>query len=171
MTEINSLRRKSTWRLFQFYCEFDIPSWTYFACRAFPMRILNEPNTRFLLSTHYTHYDFPTFMINLTSLIIVLIAKLPAMHKVRIFGINKVDTDWVEYEGKRAVGVCVDSYGSPGVGSCILRVRAAVNEGVSRPGAPYMLIICRRRPDYYCTIIFFNFVSGHFVWYQTNGTM
>jgi hypothetical protein len=42
--------------------------------------------SRFLLSTHYTHYDLPTFMINLTSLVIVLVAKLPSMHKVRLFG-------------------------------------------------------------------------------------
>ncbi|KAI8850250.1 ORMDL family [Chytridium lagenaria] len=47
------------------------------------------PIVLFLLSTHYTHYDFPTFMINLTSLIIVLIGKMPQMHNVRIFGINR----------------------------------------------------------------------------------
>ncbi|KAH6582364.1 hypothetical protein BASA60_001969 [Batrachochytrium salamandrivorans] len=29
------------------------------------------PIILFLLSTHYTHYDFPTFMVNLTSLVIV----------------------------------------------------------------------------------------------------
>ncbi|KAJ3025294.1 hypothetical protein HDV00_012797 [Rhizophlyctis rosea] len=51
------------------------------------------PILLFLLSTHYTHYDFPTFMVNLTSLIIVLVAKLPAMHKVRLFGINKENID------------------------------------------------------------------------------
>ncbi|KAJ3411650.1 hypothetical protein HDV05_001859 [Chytridiales sp. JEL 0842] len=47
------------------------------------------PIVLFLLSTHYTHYDFPTFMINLTSTLIVVIAKMPQMHKVRIFGINE----------------------------------------------------------------------------------
>ncbi|KAI9203009.1 ORMDL family [Polychytrium aggregatum] len=47
------------------------------------------PIVLFLLSTHYTHYDFPTFMINLTSLMVVLIAKLPQMYKVRLFGINE----------------------------------------------------------------------------------
>ncbi|KAI8820467.1 ORMDL family [Fimicolochytrium jonesii] len=51
------------------------------------------PILLFLISTHYSHYDFPTFMVNLTSVIVVLIAKLPAMHKVRIFGINKSYTD------------------------------------------------------------------------------
>jgi len=44
----------------------------------------------FLLSTHYTHYDFPTFVVNFASLAIVLIAKLPMMHRVRLFGINKL---------------------------------------------------------------------------------
>ncbi|KAI7906205.1 ORMDL family [Cokeromyces recurvatus] len=39
------------------------------------------PIALFLLSTHYTHYDF----------FFVLVAKLPVMHRVRIFGINKLD--------------------------------------------------------------------------------
>ncbi|KAJ3192628.1 hypothetical protein HK101_006208 [Irineochytrium annulatum] len=47
------------------------------------------PIVLFLLSTHFTHYDSITFMINLTSLVIVLIGKLPSMHNVRILGINK----------------------------------------------------------------------------------
>jgi len=47
----------------------------------------------FLLSTHYTHYDAVTFLLNFTSLVVVLVAKLPAMHRVRVFGINKVDFD------------------------------------------------------------------------------
>ena len=46
---------------------------------------------RFLLSTHYTHYDFLTFMINLSSLLVVLIAKLPLMQKARLFGSERVD--------------------------------------------------------------------------------
>jgi hypothetical protein len=48
---------------------------------------------RFLLSTHYTHYDAVTFLLNFTSLVVVLVAKLPVMHRVRVFGINKVDFD------------------------------------------------------------------------------
>lgn len=46
---------------------------------------------RFLLSTHYTHYDVFLFGINFTALLVVLIAKLPVMHRVRVFGINKLD--------------------------------------------------------------------------------
>lgn len=44
---------------------------------------------RFLLSTHYSHYDLTTFAINFIVLIIQLVAKLPSMHRVRILGINK----------------------------------------------------------------------------------
>ncbi|RUS13033.1 ORMDL family protein [Endogone sp. FLAS-F59071] len=51
------------------------------------------PILLFLLSTHYTHYDFFTFGINFTALVVVLVAKLPLMHRVRVFGINKIDTD------------------------------------------------------------------------------
>ncbi|CAO3655415.1 unnamed protein product [Mucor hiemalis] len=51
--------------------------------------LMAMPILLFLLSTHYTHYDFLQFAINFCSLVIVLIAKLPAMHEVRVFGINK----------------------------------------------------------------------------------
>ncbi|KAI9189158.1 sphingolipid homeostasis protein orm1 [Blastocladiella emersonii ATCC 22665] len=44
----------------------------------------------FLISTHYTHYDATNFCVNLIVLAIVLIAKLPSMHRVRLFGINKI---------------------------------------------------------------------------------
>jgi len=49
------------------------------------------PIVFFLLSVHFTHYDATLFFINVLPLVIVLIAKLPAMHRVRFFGINKVD--------------------------------------------------------------------------------
>lgn len=47
------------------------------------------PIVLFLLSTHYTHYDVPTFVVNLVALVVVLIAKLPSMDRVRLFGINE----------------------------------------------------------------------------------
>ncbi|KAJ1960716.1 sphingolipid homeostasis protein orm1 [Dispira parvispora] len=47
----------------------------------------------FLLSTHYTNYDIFTFWINLIGLLIILVAKLPLMHRVRLFGINVVEGD------------------------------------------------------------------------------
>ncbi|KAI9334966.1 ORMDL family [Obelidium mucronatum] len=52
------------------------------------------PIILFLLGTHYSHYDGPTFAINFIALVVVLIPKFPSMHKVRIFGINqKPNTD------------------------------------------------------------------------------
>ncbi|KAJ1913101.1 sphingolipid homeostasis protein orm1 [Tieghemiomyces parasiticus] len=50
----------------------------------------------FLLSTHYTHYDVFTFWINIAGLLVILIAKLPLMHRVRLFGINFVAGDGEE---------------------------------------------------------------------------
>ncbi|KAJ1985148.1 sphingolipid homeostasis protein orm1 [Dimargaris verticillata] len=47
----------------------------------------------FLLSTHYTHYDVFTFWINFAGLLVILVAKLPLMHRVRLFGINVVEGD------------------------------------------------------------------------------
>ncbi|KAI9218563.1 ORMDL family-domain-containing protein [Blastocladiella britannica] len=46
------------------------------------------PIVLFLVSTHYTHYDASTFLLNVLVLMIVLIGKLPEMHRVRILGIN-----------------------------------------------------------------------------------
>jgi hypothetical protein len=48
------------------------------------------PILLFLCSCYYTHNYF-LFAIDLSSLLIVLIAKLPSMHRVRVFGINKRD--------------------------------------------------------------------------------
>lgn len=49
------------------------------------------PIGMFLISTHYTHYDATLFLVNFLPLVIVLIAKLPALYRVRFFGINKVE--------------------------------------------------------------------------------
>jgi hypothetical protein len=46
------------------------------------------PIVLFLITTHYTHYHFPSLLVNLIALLVLLIAKLPHMHKVRIFGVN-----------------------------------------------------------------------------------
>lgn len=48
-----------------------------------------SPIILFLLSVHHTHYDVYTFFLNFASLVIILIAKLPFMHRVRIFGLHK----------------------------------------------------------------------------------
>ena len=67
------------------------------------------PIVLFLLSTHYTHYDFTMFVVNLWALVMVIIPKLPIVrllpfcsfpptrlthsqaHRLRIFGVNKFD--------------------------------------------------------------------------------
>ncbi|KJE91140.1 Ormdl2 protein [Capsaspora owczarzaki ATCC 30864] len=43
------------------------------------------PIVLFLLTSHYTEYDPVLFAINFVSLCIVMVAKLPQMHKVRLF--------------------------------------------------------------------------------------
>ncbi len=47
------------------------------------------PVVLFLLATHLTDYRRQPLGLNLAVLLVLLIAKTPAMHKVRIFGINK----------------------------------------------------------------------------------
>ncbi|OLY81067.1 hypothetical protein AYI68_g4827 [Smittium mucronatum] len=46
------------------------------------------PIILFLVSTHYCNYDITSFFISLAAVLVVLIAKLPALHRVRFFGIN-----------------------------------------------------------------------------------
>lgn len=47
------------------------------------------PIILFFLASFYTKYDMYHFGVNATSLLVVLIAKLPQLDGVRIFGINK----------------------------------------------------------------------------------
>lgn len=44
---------------------------------------------RYILASFYTKYDPTHFLINTSSLLSVLLPKLPQFHGVRIFGINK----------------------------------------------------------------------------------
>jgi hypothetical protein len=46
------------------------------------------PIVLFLVTTHYTSYNFLVLTINLVALIVLLVSKLPRMHKVRLFGVN-----------------------------------------------------------------------------------
>ncbi|XP_048784400.1 ORM1-like protein 2 [Lagopus muta] len=48
-----------------------------------------SPVVLYLLTSFYTKYDPAHFMINTTSLLSVLLPKLPQFHGVRVFGINK----------------------------------------------------------------------------------
>ncbi|KAL7635612.1 UNVERIFIED_CONTAM: hypothetical protein RMT77_013429 [Armadillidium vulgare] len=47
------------------------------------------PIVLFVLASFYTMHDFSHFVINFSTLLLVLIPKLPQFHMVRIFGINK----------------------------------------------------------------------------------
>ena len=47
------------------------------------------PVALFLLAAHGTDYRRQPLGLNLVVLLVLVIAKFPAMHKVRIFGINK----------------------------------------------------------------------------------
>uniref|UniRef100_A0A8C9ETS0 ORMDL sphingolipid biosynthesis regulator 1 n=1 Tax=Pavo cristatus TaxID=9049 RepID=A0A8C9ETS0_PAVCR len=59
----------------------DIPVELFFTCSLF--------SCRYFLASFYTKYDPTHFIFNTTSLLTVLIPKLPQLHGVRIFGINK----------------------------------------------------------------------------------
>ncbi|XP_042652878.1 ORM1-like protein 2 [Tyto alba] len=48
-----------------------------------------SPVVLYLLTSFYTKYDPAHFVINTTSLLSVLLPKLPQFHGVRVFGINK----------------------------------------------------------------------------------
>lgn len=48
-----------------------------------------SPVFRYILTSFYTKYDRVHFVVNTVSLLTVLIPKLPQLHGVRIFGINK----------------------------------------------------------------------------------
>jgi hypothetical protein len=44
---------------------------------------------RFILASFYTKYDLLHFLVNTVALASALIPKLPQLHKVRLFGINR----------------------------------------------------------------------------------
>ncbi|XP_064142969.1 ORM1-like protein 1 isoform X1 [Loxodonta africana] len=52
-------------------------------------RMKNTKDTRYFLASFYTKYDPTHFILNTASLLSVLIPKMPQLHGVRIFGINK----------------------------------------------------------------------------------
>ena len=47
------------------------------------------PVVLFVLATHATDFRKQPLGLNLIMVIVLLVAKLPALHKVRFFGINK----------------------------------------------------------------------------------
>ena len=50
---------------------------------------LAVPVITFLLATHGTDYRRQPLLLNLVVLVVSVVSKFPALHKVRIFGINK----------------------------------------------------------------------------------
>ncbi|EGD76125.1 hypothetical protein PTSG_00832 [Salpingoeca rosetta] len=51
--------------------------------------LIGFPVLVFLLATAYTHHDNLHFFVNLSFLALIMIPKLPEMHGVRLFNINK----------------------------------------------------------------------------------
>jgi hypothetical protein len=43
---------------------------------------------RYLIASHTTDYQHPMLFLNTIAVTVLVVAKLPNMHKVRIFGIN-----------------------------------------------------------------------------------
>lgn len=68
-----------------FQCATSSYVWCYLTF-AYPSFLLS---TRYFLASFYTKYDPTHFIVNTASLLSVLIPKLPQLHGVRIFGINK----------------------------------------------------------------------------------
>lgn len=54
---------------------------------------------RYLIASHTTDYQHPMLFLNTLAAIVLVIAKFPNMHKVRIFGINA--DKWVGYASGR----------------------------------------------------------------------
>lgn len=47
------------------------------------------PIVLFLITSYCTNYEFSHFLVNIATLVLVLLPKLPLFHKVRLFNINK----------------------------------------------------------------------------------
>ncbi len=52
-----------------------------------------HPFCSFLIASHYTSYDWVHLAINGAVLAVLLIAKLPEMHRVRLFHVNEKQVD------------------------------------------------------------------------------
>jgi hypothetical protein len=50
--------------------------------------ILTYVTSRYLMASHLTDYKQPMLFLNTVAVLVLVVAKLPNMHKVRIFGIN-----------------------------------------------------------------------------------
>jgi membrane associated rhomboid family serine protease len=50
--------------------------------------LLVVPVLLFLVSMHFTHYDVAHLAVNIATLAVLIVPKLPEMHEMRFFGIN-----------------------------------------------------------------------------------
>ncbi|KAH7578075.1 hypothetical protein JRO89_XS01G0337700 [Xanthoceras sorbifolium] len=50
--------------------------------------MFNEMCTEYLIASHTTDYQHPMLFFNTLAVLVLVVAKFPNMHKVRIFGIN-----------------------------------------------------------------------------------
>lgn len=69
----------------------DLKVWPSFACR-------------YLIASHTTDYQHPMLFLNTLAVFVMVVAKFPHMHKVRIFGIN--GDQWKPWENKEK-GLCI----------------------------------------------------------------
>jgi hypothetical protein len=72
------------------------------ACERIPLTPLEPPSIfpsssllprSFVVSSHFTSYDFLHLVINVAILAVLIIAKIPEMHGVRIFSVNRASVD------------------------------------------------------------------------------
>lgn len=57
---------------------------TYYSCFFFSFCAVDS----YLIASHTTDYQYPMLLFNTVAVLVLVIAKFPNMHKVRIFGIN-----------------------------------------------------------------------------------
>ncbi|KAM3592180.1 uncharacterized protein V6R79_014105 [Siganus canaliculatus] len=71
------------------------------------------PIVLYILTSFYTKYDRVHFVVNTVSLLTVLIPKLPQLHGVRIFGINKRDCRVSPWQTDTGAGRSPDRHTTP----------------------------------------------------------
>ncbi|RYG47547.1 hypothetical protein EON67_08475 [archaeon] len=72
-------------------CRCDTDSWLVHsrACAGYPNHRPPSRCCRYIMTLHFTEYEKNQLFINSVVLIVLIIAKLPEMHGVRLFRINK----------------------------------------------------------------------------------
>lgn len=81
-------QRKNKWEVIKHLGDV-LTVWVLIQVFFFSSSLLIDLSFRYILTSFYTKYDRVHFVVNTVSLLTVLIPKLPQLHGVRIFGINK----------------------------------------------------------------------------------